>query len=195
MENAVNNFFDNEHINLITVGRLEPQKNYDLLIDTVERVPKIKLFILGRGILENDLKKKIFEKNLNDRIIFLGYDANPYKYLKKADLFIFGSNHEGFPNVLLEAMCCGLPILTTNCKSGPDEIMELENSSTDDIMITATGILTPVGSSELMVKGLQYFIQNPEYMRSCRDNVRIRIKDFAKDGILKKYETSLMSVK
>lgn len=187
-------FFDENQLNLITVGRLEPQKNYDLLIDTIEKVPHIKLFILGRGILEASLKEKISQKNLNERIVFLGYDSNPYKYLKKADLFIFGSNHEGFPNVLLEAMCCGLPILTTNCKSGPDEIMNLKEASTNDIMITNNGILTPVDDVELMVKGLEYFIQNPEYMRSCKENVGLRIKDFAKDGILKKYEEALISL-
>lgn len=191
---AKDDFFDDNQMNLITVGRLEPQKNYDLLIDTIERVPEVKLFILGRGMLEELLKQKVAEKNLTERIVFLGYDANPYKYLKKADLFIFGSNHEGFPNVLLEAMCCGLPILTTNCKSGPDEIMALKKPYSNDIMITPNGILTPVGNVELMVKGLEYFIQNPEYLRSCRNNVRTRIKDFAKDGILEKYEKSLLSV-
>ena len=191
---ALDNFFEVDNMNLITVGRLEPQKNYDLLIDTMARVSDVKLFILGRGALENDIKRKVSQKNLEDRVTFLGYDSNPYKYLKKADLFIFGSNHEGFPNVLLEAMCCGLPILTTNCKSGPDEIMELKNPSTHDIMITSTGILTPVNDVDLMVKGLEYFIQNPGYLRSCRENARLRIKNFAKDDILEKYESSLMSV-
>lgn len=191
---GINDFFDHHQMNLVTVGRLEPQKNYNLLIDIMERVPKIKLFILGKGMLEDTLKQRVAQKNLRDRIVFLGYSSNPYEYLKKADLFIFGSNHEGFPNVILEAMSCGLPILTTNCKSGPDEIMDLKEASLDDIMITPNGILAPVGNLELMIKGLEYFMQNPDYMLSCRENVRQRIKVFAKEEILKKYEAVLTSV-
>lgn len=189
-----NGFFATDSFNLITVGRLEPQKNYHLLLDTIAQVPDVRLFILGQGILANELQAKVKALSLDDRITFLGYDSNPYKYLKKADLFIFGSNHEGFPNVLLEAMCCGLPILTTNCKSGPDEIMELEEAVTDAIMMTPYGILTPVNDVDLMVKGLNYFIQNPDYIRSCRENVKRRIKDFAKQEILRRYENALESV-
>lgn len=189
-----NDFFDTSSINLITVGRLEPQKNYHLLLDTIAQVPNVRLFILGKGILENELREKVKRKNLQDRISFLGYDSNPYQYLKKADLFIFGSNHEGFPNVLLEAMCCGLPILTTNCKSGPDEIMDFKDTVKDDIMITPYGILTPVDNVSLMIKGLNYFIQNRDYMRSCKEQVKLRINNFAKDEILRRYETVLKSV-
>lgn len=188
-----NDFFDSSIVNLITVGRLQPQKNYHLLLDTIARVPDVRLFILGQGILEKELKEKVENLNLQDRVTFLGYDSNPFKYLKKADLFILGSNHEGFPNVLLESMCCGLPILTTNCKSGPDEIMALKDSVTDDIMITPYGILTPVDNVDIMVKGLNYFIQNRDYMYSCKEQVKLRIKDFAKDEILKRYETTLKS--
>ncbi len=180
---ALDNFFEVDNMNLITVGRLEPQKNYDLLIDTMARVSDVKLFILGRGALENDIKRKVSQKNLEDRVTFLGYDSNPYKYLKKADLFIFGSNHEGFPNVLLEAMCCGLPILTTNCKSGPDEIMELKQPKTDEMMLTDYGILSPVGNVELLQKALAYCLEHPEFLATSRKNVKARIQDFKREPI------------
>lgn len=185
------NFFDDTCFNMISVGRFDPVKNQVMLIKALAEVPNAHLYLLGKGILENDLKKLVEEKNLSNRVHFLGFDPNPYKYLKSADLFVFGSNHEGFPNVLLEAMCCGLPIMTTNCKSGPDEIMELEEPSTDEIMKTQYGILTPVGNVNLMADGMKYFIQNPGYMNSCRENVLSRIKAFQKDGILKEYEKVL----
>ena len=185
------NFFDDTRFNMISVGRFEPVKNQELLIKALAAVPNAQLYLLGKGMLGEKLKKLVEVENLSDRVHFLGFDPNPYKYLKSADLFVFGSNHEGFPNVLLEAMCCGLPILTTNCKSGPDEIMELQVPSTDKIMKTPYGILTPVGDVGLMKEAMEYFIKNPEYLQACKPNVLQRIKAFEKEGILKAYEMAL----
>jgi len=185
-------FFDDTCFNMISVGRFEHVKNQQLLIRSLIAVPNAQLYLLGKGILGKDLRKLVEDENLTDRVHFLGFDPNPYKYLKSADLFVFGSNHEGFPNVLLEAMCCGLPILTTNCKSGPDEIMELEEPSTSQIMKTRYGILTPVGDVDLMTKGMNYFIDHPEYLQSCKKNALQRIKAFEKEGILKAYEMALL---
>lgn len=190
-KSAVTNFFDNAYYNMVTVGRLDSGKNHELLIRALKKVPNSRLYILGTGILKNILLQLTEELQLQNRVHFLGFDPNPYQYLKSADLFVFGSNHEGFPNVLLEAMACGLPILTTNCKSGPDEIMELEEPASDKIMKTPYGILTPVGDVDLMAQGMDYFIQNPEYLKSCKENVRERIKVFEKESILKAYELAL----
>ncbi|MGY8913983.1 MAG: glycosyltransferase, partial [Flavobacteriales bacterium] len=153
---ALNNFFDSNYFNIISVGRLEIVKNHKMLLEVVQNFKNVRLYILGQGPLEEELLNMISEKSLEDNVFLLGFDNNPYKYLKKADLFIFGSNHEGFPNVLLEAICCGLPILSTNCKSGPSEMLELEKELHDDIMITKSGILSPVGNVQLMKKGLNY---------------------------------------
>lgn len=188
---AISNFFDSSYFNMVTVGRMDGGKNHQLLIKAIKNVQNARLYILGAGVLKDDLLQLTKELQLENRVYFLGFDSNPYKYLKSADIFVFGSNHEGFPNVLLEAMACGLPILTTNCKSGPDEIMELDEPSDDEIMKTRYGILTPVGDVDLMAQGMVYFIQNPEYLQSCKINVRQRIRAFEKEGILKAYELAL----
>ncbi|MET7030259.1 glycosyltransferase [Sediminicola luteus] len=188
---ALNNFFDPNYFNLISVGRLEIVKNHKMLLEVVQDFKNVRLYILGQGPLEEELISIISEKGLQDNVFLLGFDNNPYKYLKKADLFMFGSNHEGFPNVLLEAICCGLPILSTNCKSGPSEMLELEQELDDDIMITKSGILSPVGNVELMKKGLNYFLQNPEYLNSCKKYSLKRIKDFELNKILLTYEKSI----
>ncbi len=188
----IQGFFTDDYFNVITVGRFAAAKNHELLINAVSDVPQARLYILGAGPLEQKLKQMVVDKKLGERIIFLGFDNNPYKYLKSTDLFIFGSNHEGFPNVILEAMSCGLPILTTDCKSGPNEILQLKKSVDDNIMKTPYGILSPVGSVELMTKGLKHFLQNPDYLESCRENVLVRIRDFRKDEILRAYESTLV---
>ncbi|MEO5789179.1 glycosyltransferase [Gelidibacter sp.] len=186
--NAIRFFFDSNKINIITLGRLDIGKNHELLIRALHQLHNddLRLYIFGVGNMQEHLEHLIDQLNLNAQVFLMGFDANPYQYLKAADLFIFGSNHEGFPNVLLEAMACGLPILTTNCQSGPSEIMELTTTK-DDLMITDYGILVPIKNVNLMAKGIRYFVNNKNYKEICRINGQSRIKDFDKNNILKEY--------
>lgn len=186
------NFFNPEYFNILTVGRLEIGKNHKLLINSVQNIHNARLYILGDGELMDELKEIIERKNLHNKVFLMGFNRNPFRYLKAADLFIFGSNHEGFPNVLLEAMACGLPILTTNCESGPDEIMELKTAKSDNIMITPLGILVPINDEVLMAKGLQYCIENPEYLARCKEKMKSRILDFEKNKILEDYKNHIL---
>ncbi|MDC6405682.1 MULTISPECIES: glycosyltransferase [Maribacter] len=188
-----NSIFSSEYINILTIGRMDAGKNQELLIRALVDFPSVHLYILGDGILKSHLESLVGANNIGNRVTFLGFDSNPFKYLKAVDIFMFGSNHEGFPNVLLEAMACGLPILTTNCKSGPDEIMELKTPKMDDIMITDYGILTPVGDLDLMKKGLKYCLEHPEYLERCRIRVKERIQDFKREPILEAYTQHIVS--
>jgi len=185
----ITSFFDPSKFNIITIGRLDKGKNHQLLIKAIHKLknPALRLYIFGVGELQEGLEKLIDELELKEQVILMGFDPEPYKYLKSADLFAFSSNHEGFPNVLLEAMACGLPIISTNCQSGPSEIMELKNPLADDIMITDYGILVPIKNIDLMVKGLDYFTSNSNYAKNCIRNGQQRIKEFEKDSILHQY--------
>ena len=188
------NFFDDSKFNIVTVGRLDIGKNHKMLIEAFGKLKdlNIRLYIFGEGNTRTELKETINTLNLKDQIFLMGFDANPYRYLKCADLFIFGSNHEGFPNVLLEAIACQLPILTTNCQSGPSEIMKLEETK-EDLMITDYGILVPIKDVELMAKGIAYFTNNETYLNDCKQNGKTRIKDFEKNHILGKYIETINS--
>lgn len=188
-----NAFFSADYINLVSVGRLQVVKNQKFLVNAVAAYENVRLYLFGEGELRADLEKQIKELKLENRVFLMGFESNPFQYLKCADLFIFGSLHEGFPNVIMEAMACGLPILTTNCKSGPDEIMELMDAKNDDIMITDYGILTPVGNVELMKKGLAYCLEHPEFLNQCRKNVKKRIQDFKREPILEAYTHHILA--
>ena len=188
---AVEEFFDPNYFNTVSIGRLQKVKNHKLLIETVHPFDKVRLYIFGDGPLRQELTDLIRTKGLENRVFMMGFESNPFQYLKKADLFIFGSNHEGFPNVLLEAMCCGLPILTTNCQSGPSEMMELSANSESDIMQTPYGILTPVGNLELLRKGLDYIMKDMVYLNNCRNNVLRRSADFERLKILELYKEEI----
>ncbi len=186
----VDDFFDTKFFNIISVGRLLPQKNQELLIRAVKKCKNVRLYILGQGALKKQLEKLILDLHLGDKVFLLGFDSNPYKYLKKADLFALGSNNEGFPNVLLEAMACGLPIISTNCKSGPSEMMELTEEK-NDLMFTDYGILVPTNNVELMTNGIQYMLKNKDFLANCSTNALKRVQNFGKESILNKYLSAL----
>ncbi len=187
----IEDFFDRNYFNLISVGRLDEGKNHKLLINAVSELSNVRLYILGEGHLRHELEDLIKSKNLGEKVFLLGFNSNPYTYLKSADLFIFGSNHEGFPNVLLEAMACSLPILSTNCKSGPSEILEYDEKEINGLMVTDYGILVPVKNEEAMKKGIEYFSVNQSYYSQCKENIIKRIQDFDTSIILGEFEHAI----
>ena len=113
---------------LVAAGRVCRQKGFDLLIEAMpavlRRFPDAQLFILGEGPLEEELKEQAQNLGLQDKIIFLGFQANPWLYLKHADAFILPSRYEGLPNVLLEALALGTPVVVSDCPGGIREIKE-----------------------------------------------------------------------
>jgi glycosyltransferase involved in cell wall biosynthesis len=102
---------------VVAAGRLADAKNYPLLIDAIavlrERVPA-RLFILGAGELEGVLRRRIAERKLEGDVVLCGFQENPWKYVARADVFALTSRYEGFGNVLVEAMACGVPVVATS---------------------------------------------------------------------------------
>jgi N-acetylgalactosamine-N,N'-diacetylbacillosaminyl-diphospho-undecaprenol 4-alpha-N-acetylgalactosaminyltransferase len=118
--------------------------------------------------------------NLQNRVFLLGKKTNPYKYLQRSDCFVFGSNHEGFPNVVLEALATNLPVISTNCPSGPQEILAPTNKN-------EYGILTPVNNSNEMYRAMQLLLTDNNKANYYKNQARIRAKDFDKTELLQHY--------
>lgn len=117
--------FDGDKINLISVGTLRYRKRHDLLLKCLSKLPDIyTLTIVGSGEEETNLKVFSHALGLEDRVTFEGHQTNPYPYAKGADLFVLTSEHEGFPNVLLEANSLGIPVVAFACPGGITEIIE-----------------------------------------------------------------------
>lgn len=119
-------YFDKKYKNYVMVGRLLPQKGYDILIDRISNfspLDKIRIYIIGKGTLQKELEDKIQNRTICDKIFLLGYQSNPYAIMKQADGLILSSRHEGFPNVLLEANALGIPIFVNRCPGGINEII------------------------------------------------------------------------
>ncbi|MFX0137667.1 MAG: glycosyltransferase [Candidatus Hodarchaeota archaeon] len=121
-------FYNEDIIKFITVGRLSEEKGYDDLIEIFynvkTQISNSKLIIIGEGPFRKKIERIIDKKFLNNDVILLGLQRNPYKYMINSDIFLFSSKYEGFPNVLIEALACKLPIISTNCETGPMEILE-----------------------------------------------------------------------
>jgi GalNAc-alpha-(1->4)-GalNAc-alpha-(1->3)-diNAcBac-PP-undecaprenol alpha-1,4-N-acetyl-D-galactosaminyltransferase len=110
---------------ILAVGRLHPQKAYDILLPAFaafeKQFPAWQLVILGDGPLKEPLQQFALQLGISEAVAFQGNVPNPFDYYRAATLFVLASRHEGSPNVLLEAMYCGLPAIITNASPGPLE--------------------------------------------------------------------------
>jgi len=126
-------FYKKEYTKIISIGRLTDQKDHLTLLKAFSLVVKkinAKLLIIGKGKLEYILKDYILNNNLSNNVKLLGYTNNPYNYLKNSDIFILSSKFEGLPNVLLEAQFLKKYIISSDCPTGPKEIL-LNNKAGD----------------------------------------------------------------
>ena len=119
---------NNRDLKILSVGRLDPQKDFHTLLQSfslvLKDIPRCRLIILGDGALRSDLKKQTLALGIRDKVVFAGWQNNIYKFLKRADLFVFSSHYEGFPISILEALSCGIPVISTASPTGPREILD-----------------------------------------------------------------------
>lgn len=112
---------------IIGVGSLTAQKDFPLLIRSFARVRQqmsARLMILGEGVLRGELETLIESLGVQDDVALPGFVDDPYDYMCRSALFVLSSRYEGLPSVLIEALCCGVPVVATDCPSGPQEILE-----------------------------------------------------------------------
>ena len=170
---------DNKKI--ISVGRLAEQKDYPTLFLAIKALSKdnVHLIILGQGTLEKRLKILCNNLGIQDKVHFCGFKKNPFKYMKHSDLFVLSSKWEGFGHVIVEAMASGVPVLSTDCNSGPAEIIK-DNMN---------GILVPVGNPDIMAKKIKELLNNDELRNTFLQQGNLRADDFNAKNIIKQYET------
>lgn len=126
-ESVEHPWFKDEQLPVILgIGRLTKQKDFGTLIKAfsiVEKQYPSRLMILGQGEKLAELQSLVEDLNLVNKVDFPGFVDNPYAYLSKAKMLVMSSIFEGFGNVLVEAMMAGTPVVSTNCESGPSEIL------------------------------------------------------------------------
>ena len=138
---------------VLGVGRLTKQKDFPTLIRAFALVRKerpARLMILGEGEERPKLETLARELGIEEDFVLPGFVENPYKYMKRASAFVLSSRWEGLPAVLIEALALGVPVISTNCPSGPAEILEHGK----------WGCLVPVGEPHLLARAILEILQN-----------------------------------
>ena len=145
--------------NIIMVGRLDDQKNYSMAIEAIrilrDEYPDIHLDVFGKGWYEETIKKEIEEKDLEDYITLKGWTQNAAQELKEHDLYLMTSDFEGMPNALMEAMVVGLPVISTDCPTGPSDL--IDNG--------VNGYLVPIGDAKVLAERIKEVIEMPKEKR------------------------------
>lgn len=178
---------------IISVGSLIPLKRVEDVIEGYSKIatryPDYDLVILGDGSERKPLEGLTEILGVEKRVHFLGRVENPFKYLKRSEVFVMASESEGFPNVLIEAMACGCQVVASDCISGPREIINPDlHRRVEKLTSGGYGSLFPVGDVEGLSQGLEGAIQG-----KVKAQVMKRAGSFQRDIIMKKYKEVLLN--
>ncbi len=146
-------FGDGEPV-VLAAGRMSAEKDYPTLLRAFAEVARsraARLVILGQGPDRESLLELAARLGIEDRFDLPGFDVNPFRYMARASVFVLSSRYEGFPNVLAQAMACGAPVVSTDCRSGPSEMLEGGK----------WGRLVPVGDWRAMARAIEATLDDP----------------------------------
>ena len=168
---------------LVSMGRLEPQKGFDLLLQSFAQIasqyPDWQLLILGRGELRSQLYEMKDKLGLSERAVFTGALNNPFSVLKQAKLFVMASRSEGFPMAHGEALACGLPVVCTDCPSGPSEMIRQD----------VDGLLVPNQDVNALAAAMASIMSDETQRQQLASKAPEVIERFGLEAIVAQWET------
>jgi glycosyltransferase involved in cell wall biosynthesis len=171
---------------IIAAGRLADAKNYPLMIEAFAAVRQrtaARLCILGQGELEGQLRQLIAARGLGESVSLAGFQANPWKFIARADAFLLTSHYEGFGNVLIEAMACGVPVIAT-ASAGTRDII---GHQVDGLLVEAH---TPAAVASSVIAVLESPARRDAMARAARSSAN----RFAVNQVIARYQHMLESI-
>ena len=181
---------------IVVVSRFRPIKNIAMILRAFSRGEDCHhLVLVGDGSDEEMLHRLVYELNIEDRVTFIGASDNPYKYMANAALYISASRSEGFPNAMVEAMICGCAIISTDCPSGPREILAKEQHHDNQLQSgyekTEFGILVAVDDEDALVEAMQEMWLD-DTMQAYGRKAKERSFDFQLENIFNEYKDTFV---
>lgn len=173
---------------ILAIGRLEEtQKDFTTLLKAYSKLKNQisqKLYIIGEGRHKHLLEKLSKELEIDERVSFLGFQQNPYPWIRKADLFVHSSKFEGLPTVMIEALIFQKLIVATDCPTGPREILNQGKN----------GILTEMGDEDSLSKAMLKILQDSELQKEFLQNSKKWVKEFDSCLVMRKFEEMLLQL-
>ncbi len=200
IESQCAEFIDKHSSVVVSVGRFCKEKGFEFLIEAISIARKhnedVGLLLVGDGDYKQKYLDVIEQLEVQDHVYFTGFQKNPYKYMARSTFFVLSSLSEGFPNVLAEAMALGLPVISTNCYSGPAEILRKDadySAVTDTYVECDYGIISPalkdtdnqIAMNELS-KAMLRLISNKELCHKYHNLSVHRSLDFSEEATRQK---------
>jgi glycosyltransferase involved in cell wall biosynthesis len=170
---------------ILGAGRLVPAKGFDTLIRAfalVRRHREAKLVILGEGPLRLELLKLAEELGVAGQVALPGFDKNPFRYMARCSVFVLSSRFEGLPGVLIQAMACGVPVISTNCPAGPGEIIDPDRD----------GVLVPVDSPRQLAEQIVALLDDPARCSTMGRRAREKASTFSVDSVMDRYVRGIL---
>lgn len=189
---------------IISIGRFVNAKGWNNLLKAFSIVEKnnssVKLILMGEGELESKIKSLIKKLHIEEKVMLWGFEENPFKYEYNSDVFVLPSFYEGFPNSLIEAMAVGVPVVATDCPSGPSEILQAKVG--EKYVIGEYGVLVKSfkenGSTwdaidinenhRTLAAAIEQVLKEKDRFKNISDKALMRADDFTEGKIAEKWE-------
>ena len=166
---------------VLGVGRLVPDKDFLTLLEAFDHVRKqheCRLLILGEGRMRRALEKRVRKLGISDHVSMPGWAENPYAFMSRVALFVLSSRREGFPTVLVEALACGCPSVSTDCPAGPAEILQ------------APELLAPVGKPKALANVMLLALKGPKNSMA----LRVKAEQFSVERAAQEYDRLISEI-
>lgn len=169
---------------VVVVGRLTASKRFDAVIQAISKARNlldVQLVIIGDGEERESLRALAREQDVEDRIYWAGWVDNPFAIMSCCDIFVLSSEYEGFGNVIVEAMCCGLPVISYDCPTGPREILGDGEY----------GILIQSGDVDALHNAIVRMAQDDAHRARYRQKALERAKDYEIEHVVSMWKAEL----